>query len=181
MRHRTLTPVDESDGRRLAAELGPRGWKAERGIYMVHRRLPDRAGAFDVEEVSQDAVDAARREFFAPDLDADQFLLRDRLFGAAAGDRWFVVRDGGQVVSFCRLLADEDTAQVEDVGTLPRARGRGMARAVILAAVRAARADGYRLVWLGANADDWPRRLYVRLGFELVGGEVGLYLSPPNV
>ena len=172
MRHRAVFPLDEDEGERLAAELVPRGWKAERGIYMAHRRLPDRPSAIPVEEVTQDAVDDARRAFFAPDLDADQFLLRDRLFGEAAGDRWFVVRSADEVVSFCRLLADDDTAQVEDVGTLPKARGRGFARAVTLAAVRAARSEGYRLVWLGANADDWPRKLYARLGFELVWGDV---------
>ncbi|MGH2840879.1 MAG: PAS domain S-box protein, partial [Solirubrobacteraceae bacterium] len=41
-------------GERLAQELAPRGWDVERGIYMVHRRLPDRQGAFDVGEVTQD-------------------------------------------------------------------------------------------------------------------------------
>jgi len=178
MRHRSIFPVDEREGERLAAELGPRGWKVERGVYMAHRRLPDRQGAFGVEEVGQEAVDAARREFFAPDLDADQFLRRDRLLGEAGGDRWFVVRDGGDVVSFCRLLADDDTAQVEDVGTLPRARRRGMARAVTLTAVRAARRDGHRLVWLSTHAEGWPRKLYARLGFEIVGGGVSLYLTP---
>jgi ribosomal protein S18 acetylase RimI-like enzyme len=145
---------------------------------MVHRRLPDRPGAFDVDEVGQEEVDGARREFFG-DLDPDQFLLRDRLFNDAGGERWFVVRENGEVVSFCRLLVDDDNAQIEDVGTLPRARGRGFARAVTLAAVKAARRDGHRLVWLGASADDWPRKLYERLGFEVVGGDFSLYRSPP--
>jgi len=180
MRHRSVFPLDERDGERLAAELEPRGWDAKRGIYMVHRRPPDRPGAFEVKEVVQDVVDPARRAFFAPDLDADQFLLRDRLLGAAGGDRWFVVREADVVLSFCRLLADDDTAQVEDVGTMPHARGRGLARAVTLAAVTAARADGHRLIWLAASADDWPRQLYARLGFELVGAEVSLYLAPPG-
>jgi ribosomal protein S18 acetylase RimI-like enzyme len=180
MQHRTVIPVDEQDGERLAAELGPLGWDVQRGIYMVHRRLPDRPAAFAVEEVRQEEVDAARREFFSPDLDPDQFLFRDRLFGAAGGDRWFVTRDGGEVVAFCRLLVDEDNAQVEDVGTLPRARGRGYARAVTLAAVKAARRDGHRLVWLGASADDWPRKLYTRLGFEVVGGDFTMYRPPPK-
>ena len=180
MKHRSIFPRDERDGARLAAELGPRGWDAQAGIFMAHRRLPDRPGAFAVEQVGQDAVDAARREFFAPDLDPDQFLFRDRLFGREGGDRWFVVRERDEVLAFCRLLVDDDNAQVEDVGTLPRARGRGMARAVILAAVRAARADGHRLVWLAASAADWPRELYVRLGFELVGGDMTLYRPPPK-
>jgi len=192
MRHRALLPRDERDGERLAAELVPRGWKVERGIYMAHRRLPDRPGAFAVEEVGQDEVDEARRAFLGPDLEkwsdeedisaetVDQFLVRDRMFGKVGGDRWFVARDAEDVVSFCRLLTDDDSAQVEDVGTLPQARGRGFARAVVLAAVKAARGDGHRLVWLGANAEDWPRRLYARHGFEVVRADVSLYLSPPK-
>ncbi|HEX6115543.1 MAG TPA: GNAT family N-acetyltransferase [Solirubrobacterales bacterium] len=190
--HRAIFPYDEREGERLAAELGPRGWKIERNFYMVHRRPPDRSGAVAVEEVTLDALEDARRAFLGPDQSdwsdderisaeaVDQFLLRDRLYGEAGGDRWFVAREEGEVVSFCRLLADDDTAQVEDVGTLLPARGRGFARAVILAAVRAARSDGDRLVWLSANAEDWPRKLYERLGFELAGGDVRIYLDPPG-
>jgi ribosomal protein S18 acetylase RimI-like enzyme len=60
-------------------------------------------------------------------------------------------------------------AEVCDVGTHPSHRGRGLARAVVTAAVAAARGDGADLIVVTADADDWPRQLYARLGFEPVG------------
>jgi predicted GNAT family acetyltransferase len=67
---------------------------------------------------------------------------------------------------------------VEEVGTLPSHRNRGYARAVVLAAVAASVAAGHDLTFIGAYADDWPRRLYARLGFEEIGEEVVLYRKP---
>jgi predicted N-acetyltransferase YhbS len=55
------------------------------------------------------------------------------------------------------------------VNTLEEHRGRGVGRAVVLAAAAAARASGADLVFLDADADDWPRLLYGRLGFDPVG------------
>jgi predicted GNAT family acetyltransferase len=60
-------------------------------------------------------------------------------------------------------------AEVADVGTLPEHRRRGLATAAVVAAARAARAGGADLVIVTADADDWPRQLYSRLGFEPLG------------
>ena len=65
--------------------------------------------------------------------------------------------------------ARDGIGQVEDVGTLPAARERGLGRAVTLAAARASAADGNELTYLGALADDWPRLMYAKLGFDEVG------------
>jgi GNAT superfamily N-acetyltransferase len=48
-------------------------------------------------------------------------------------------------------------------------RNRGLARAVVLSAAAAARDAGADLVFLRADAADWPRRLYERLGFAVAG------------
>ena len=63
---------------------------------------------------------------------------------------------------------DGDLGMVEDVFTLPDARGRGIATAMIDHCVRHARAHGAGPVFIGAHADDWPKQLYARLGFEPV-------------
>jgi ribosomal protein S18 acetylase RimI-like enzyme len=57
------------------------------------------------------------------------------------------------------------------VATLERFRGRGIARAVVLAAADAARAAGNDLVFLCADTQDWPIELYRRLGFDEIGSE----------
>ena len=61
------------------------------------------------------------------------------------------------------------SGQVEDVATLREARQRGLARAVVSAAIAASREAGHEHTCIAAVADDWPQLLYARLGFEPVG------------
>jgi len=73
-------------------------------------------------------------------------------------------------MSACRLLRDGNgIGQVEEVGTLTRARERGYAKATVLAAIAAAQAAGDETIFLTAEAADWPQLFYARLGFETVG------------
>ncbi|MGI8461167.1 MAG: GNAT family N-acetyltransferase [Solirubrobacterales bacterium] len=194
LRHRTIAVFDGDDGERLAPGLEARGFKIERGVYMIDRGEPDRPASaeIEVEEVGLDDLAVTRREFHRIGLAEemgeqwvtedvlDQFIARDAKFGEAFGDRWFVARENGEVASFCRLLAAEGLGQVEDVGTLPAARNRGLARAVMLAAVEASRAQDDEITFLCALADDWPRKLYARLGFEPFGREVCFYRDPED-
>jgi predicted N-acetyltransferase YhbS len=77
---------------------------------------------------------------------------------------------GGRVVAATDLFMSADdegtVAQVENVQTAEHARGRGLARALVTAAVARAHADGATCVFLVADAQDWPREFYGRLGFE---------------
>jgi ribosomal protein S18 acetylase RimI-like enzyme len=57
---------------------------------------------------------------------------------------------------------------------VPEQRGRGYASAVVLRAVEEARADGAELVFLVADAEDWPKELYRRLGFDEIGANLKL-------
>jgi ribosomal protein S18 acetylase RimI-like enzyme len=79
---------------------------------------------------------------------------------------------GGEVVSYTDLYVRGSAAQIEDVGTLPEHRGRGYAGAVILAAIGEARRAAADLVLLFAEAEDWPKELYRRLGFDELGSYV---------
>jgi ribosomal protein S18 acetylase RimI-like enzyme len=83
--------------------------------------------------------------------------------------RFFGVEVDGEVVSYSDLYQDGPDAQIEDVGTLPKHRNRGYARAVVLAAIGAARADGAEFVCLVADDEDWPKHLYAKLGFDELG------------
>ncbi|MBN9624301.1 MAG: hypothetical protein J0H06_15375, partial [Actinobacteria bacterium] len=71
--------------------------------------------------------------------------------------------------SCCCLLSDGRIGQVEEVATRLDSRERGYAKAIVLAAVAAAQADGNALVFLTAEAADWPQLMYANLGFETVG------------
>ena len=70
--------------------------------------------------------------------------------------------------------------QVEDVATLREARQRGLARAVVSAAIAASREAGHEHTFIAADADDWPQLLYTRLGFEPVGRLAWFRKKPPG-
>lgn len=76
-----------------------------------------------------------------------------------------VVDDDGRVLARTDLYLHEGVAQVEEVVTDPAHRGRGHATLLVRDAVARARAQLAMTVFLLADADDWPRRLYARLGF----------------
>jgi GNAT superfamily N-acetyltransferase len=99
----------------------------------------------------------------------DQLFENDRRYGLAGGDRWFVAPAEGEPMSACRLLRNDDIGQVEEVGTLEPARDRGLGRTVITTAIAASQAAGDQVIFLTADAADWPQLLYARMGFETVG------------
>jgi len=180
--HRTIALLDQADGRRVGLEVEehpdrwPR-WEVERDRYMVWRGAPEEP--FEAREVGLAEILGPRRAITVeesvpddvpqPQETAEQLLELDRRYGEAAGDRWFVAPAEGEPLSCCRLLRDGDIAQVEDVGTRAQARERGYAKAVVRAAIGAARAEAAATIFLVADAADWPQLLYGRLGFETVG------------
>lgn len=79
-----------------------------------------------------------------------------------------VLGDDGVPVAGAQLRIDGATAAIEAVQTEPDHQGRGLATALVTAAIGRARAAGCDLVWLLAVADDWPGGWYERLGFAQV-------------
>ena len=174
MRHRTVVVADPDEGGRLRPSFERLGWATERDLYMVLRREPDRAADLAAAEVPYEEVRGIRRAIIGegdrvtPQA-LEQLLAGDPVVPADVSDRWFAARLEGRIVSCCRLLSRAGVGQVEDVGTLPDARRWGAARAVVLAAAAASRRADHELTFIGALADDWPWRLYERLGFDRVG------------
>jgi ribosomal protein S18 acetylase RimI-like enzyme len=170
---------DEADGERLRPgfEALP-DWEVERVRYMAWRGGTGREPAAAVRETTLAEILPLRRELTRESMPQgsdyleatlDQLLEMDRRFGDAAGDRWFVAPGDGEPAAACRLLAGDGIAQVEDVGTLEPARERGLAQSIVLAALAAARALDPELIFLSADAADWPQLIYEKLGFETVG------------
>lgn len=176
--HRTVAIRGEEDGARLAREFeAVPGWEAEATVYLVWKGARPSPPAVATRETPLAGLKDLRRELIraglhpeATDLEAttEQLLEMNRRFSAAAGDRWFVA-PSGIPASACCLLSGEGIGQVEDVGTLPAARGQGLAQGVVLAAANASREAGHRTTFLSADADDWPRLMYEKLGFQPCG------------
>jgi GNAT superfamily N-acetyltransferase len=162
-------------GARLAPRLRAAGWLVEREVFMVLRRDRDREAppglAREVDEATIRAVEAQTisEEPYGEPAIIEQLLASRSALGRAGRARYFVAAGEGVDACHATLYSDGVVAQLEDVGTLKALRGRGLARAACSAALDAATAAGHELVFVVADDEDWPKRLYAKLGFDPVG------------
>jgi ribosomal protein S18 acetylase RimI-like enzyme len=184
-RHRSVDVPDDADGTRIALGLAEFGYTGDHALNMVHRRDPDRESDRSAEEVDHPTI----RPFLiesnlqepwgkAPGV-AEALADHARVLVQRAGCRFFAVRIDGHLAGACQLYLLDDVAQIESVVTVEQFRGLGVARSVVLRAVREARNAGADLVFLIADLNDWPHRLYGRLGFDEVGRGWSFTRWPP--
>ena len=144
-------------------------------MVMVQRRGPDRPAEHEVREVDEPTLrplwaEAIRSEPHGQDETLVQQILEHRRdVGRAISTQLFAAEADGKLVAHTELYSEDGVGQVENVFTLPDYRGRGLARSLVLHAVAESRAAGNELTFLVADADDWPQRLYEKLGFETIG------------
>ena len=174
LRHRKVEVLDEAAGERLAGEFQALGWHVERDLVQPHRRPADREVDISfVEEVDTETLAPvwaeAMRKDFGSDDDVIRQLTEHKQVLAVAGARFFAARVDGVLASYCDLYSDGQTAQIEAVQTLERFRNKGLARAVVSGALAASEAEGHDLTFLLADEADWPKQLYEKLGFDVVG------------
>jgi GNAT superfamily N-acetyltransferase len=158
-------------------EQGFRGakWKVERDVVMILSGFPDRAADTRVvDDAGEDEMLELMRRWYEDDeptsTEVEQLVEFGRREARVLGDRLLGVRSGdGRLVAITKLRSDGSTAQVEDVYTVPEARGRGFARALIIRAVELARDGGHDMTFIVADDEGWPKLLYERLGFRAVG------------
>lgn len=160
----------------LTSALVEAGYEREDQIVMTWLRPPDidRPPATDVTELDiEQRVDIADR-VWAEDFDQPDPVVRRELAERAhsamtAAQCTFlgVVGADGGIEASCDLFVRGDVAQIEEVSTLTPFRGRGHASRLVRAAAERATAAGAGTVFLVAEADDWPKDLYARLGFDV--------------
>jgi GNAT superfamily N-acetyltransferase len=173
LQHRRVTVHDAAAGARLAPGLRALGWDVERLVVMVQRGTSPVINTLAVTELKGESWRAFRRRSLENE-DMNPATVRqmenavDTLI-ERVGLRVFGALVDGAVVSGCDLFSDGATAQIEAVVTLEEYRNRGLAKAVVWRAVEEARSGGHDLIFLVANADDWPRVLYKNLGFTEIG------------
>jgi GNAT superfamily N-acetyltransferase len=188
--HRQLVFDDADAGERAAATLADRGWKRDRIVFMGFTGDPPAADGDDrAREISDAELGHLQRAALAEDVSAielrrglvDQLVVAQRALRAGTPARGFGAGDGDGLQSMCTLFLSTDVqrrrvAMIDEVGTLRGHRERGLARAVVLTAVAAARAWRADLIAVPADADDWPQLMYARLGFAPIGRRVALTL-----
>jgi ribosomal protein S18 acetylase RimI-like enzyme len=184
LERRLIFVPDPAIGDALAPWFKEQSWRIDRHVVMVQLREPETDADLSlVREVEEPDQREARRRVLANEPWASPEVL-DQIFAAKAriGERvttrFFAVEVDGEVVSYSDLYLDGADAQVEDVGTVPEQRGRGYAKAVVLGAIAEARKAGAEFVCLVADAHDWPKELYRRLGFDEVGHYTKFFTPP---
>lgn len=186
--HRRCEVPDEAVGASLEQFFRRIGWQVDQEMIMVHRGGGKRsADTQSVEEVTREDLLPLREEISRAEHWADddqvvaEVLDANRLWEQAGNARHFAIRADGVPVAAADLYSDGRIAQVEAVATLPEHRGRGYGSAVVLRAVEEAQSTDHDLIFLTADANDWPKELYARLGFEEVGRTWSFLRTPEKV
>jgi RimJ/RimL family protein N-acetyltransferase/GNAT superfamily N-acetyltransferase len=164
----------EQGGDATAGALAGHGYVRSTHIVFAHAREPDRrVDTSMVQEVEFDRIVPVRiattiAEPWGDDEIAEQLNDAKRLIMQAVATRFFAATVDDRVAAYCEIRSDGRTAQIEDVEAVSAYRGRGLGRAIVQHALDEARRT-HDVVFLEALADDWPRQLYAKLGFDAVG------------
>jgi len=177
--HRHVVLDDADTGERLAAELSDAGWERRRTGFMAFTADPvsvtadGRAREISGTEMQALQLAGLREEASVADARSGlplRLMAAQRALRAGTPARCFGAGDDGDLQSMGTLFLDADVsgrrvAMLAEVETLPGHRERGLARAVVSAAVAAAHAWNAELIVVAVDADDWPQLMYARLGF----------------
>lgn len=170
--HRQILVDHDVTGEQLAPGFHDLGWRVDRHVIMVHRAMPDRlADTSEVVQVEEEDVWPSREEYLRgypwcdTDESASQMHAAYRIWMRAGDGRDFAILRDGKPVSFALRWRRNAIVQIEDVATLEAYRNQGLSRAVVTHALEVAYEEGAELVFLVADAEDWPKEFYAKLGF----------------
>jgi ribosomal protein S18 acetylase RimI-like enzyme len=166
----------------VVRELRERGWMATPLIYMLHdgRTVPEGHG--ELQEVDYDAVrelrDVWHREDFGEHTESETFHAQAREVAELADVRVIATAREGRLTGFAQVETHDGGSEITQVFVRPERRGGGLGGALTARAIRAG-SNAAPEVWICAERDDRPRRLYERLGFRAIV-ETGAAILPPR-
>jgi ribosomal protein S18 acetylase RimI-like enzyme len=172
-----IVPMPDS----VVRQLRERGWMATPLIYMLHdgRAAPQCRG--ELVEVEYDAVrelrDIWHREDFGEHSETAGFHAQAREVAELAGARVFAAVQEGRPNGFAQVETHDGGSEVSQVFVRPECRGAGLGRTLTARAIQAG-AEAAPEVWICAERDGRPRRLYERLGFRAVLETGSAILAP---
>jgi len=167
---------------RVVAALRQRGWMANPVIFMLHDGRAVPAGDAELAEADYDAVRELRdiwlREDFGERIETEAFHRQAREVAELADVRVIATLQEGRPTGFAQVETHDGGSEVTQVFVHSEHRGAGLGAALTARAIRIA-AGAAPDVWICAERDDRPRRLYERLGFRPVV-EAGVAILPPK-
>ena len=174
--YRHIVVEHEATGRVLEEPFRLAGWSVEREVFMSLEGDPDRRVDTGTVELLNEVQMQELMRMWA--LEEHSGISEERLgqldtYNKRVGRLWdekcYGVKEGDRPLTITKLRRGSGVAWVEDVYTVPEARGRGRARAVVTRVTELARAGNPELTFIIADDNDWPKELYRKIGFEPVG------------
>jgi GNAT superfamily N-acetyltransferase len=167
--HRRLEFDRASWGEPLREGFHRLGWETERDVWLRYGgEIPPMPAG--VEEVPWAVANGLREQWHHEDRPDDhdmRYLKEWEEINSVLDVRVWVVREAGEPVAFAAAERAGGSAEVGPVYVRADRRGNGLGATVIRAALAATgRVPG--TIWIAADDEGRPRRLYERLGFEPV-------------
>ena len=169
--------------RELAYSLAREGWHVTELWLMICRLPPDRVprGRKPLEGPAMRRLKGRLGvEQGLPPASIEQFDRYDDLRARAAARLAFGGFDGATPMALADMYLRGDIAAIEDVATLNRARGRGLATAAVLGATAAARSASPPAPSTCSRRPRSPAGFYEPLGFEQIASAWECELPPPG-
>jgi GNAT superfamily N-acetyltransferase len=174
--YRHVVVVDGTTDPSLEDAFGAAGWNVDREVVMAlvetsHREVDTRS-VIELSEAQMLALMGGWMTEEQPERanGLDQVEEYNRREGGLWNERCFGILDEeGAPAAISKLRVDGTTAWVEDVYTVPEARGRGYARTLVTYAAGLTRSAEHDLTFIIADDNDWPKNLYAEIGFRPLG------------
>jgi GNAT superfamily N-acetyltransferase len=165
--HRRIEFEAEDEAQRLAEGFRRLGWRTYRLVSLRFAGELPAPGEVAVVEVPYDAVDSLRRAWHEEDFPGSDTSYMDdaREVSLKRDVRVVAALADGAPIGFAQVEVADDGIEIEDVYVSAEHRGRGVGGSITAAALHWAAAQRPRDIWIVADAEGRPRRLYERLGF----------------
>jgi GNAT superfamily N-acetyltransferase len=175
--YRHILVEDEPTASRLEGPFRAAGWTVDCEVLMALAEPSDKdVDTSSVVELSEEQMLVLMRRWIAEERPSISAVGLDQVeeYNRREGRLWkerrlgIVDRDNSPI-AITKLRVDRSIAWVEDVYTVPDARRRGHARALVSHATALASSAGCHLTFIIADDNDWPKDLYARVGFRPLG------------
>jgi ribosomal protein S18 acetylase RimI-like enzyme len=173
-----MTPMPDE----VVSDLRGLGWMVTPLIFMLHAGDASRVELPELVEVDYDQVrelrDIWHREDFGEHTEAEEFHAQAREAAELADVQVVAMIRDGRPIGFAQVETHDGGSEVAQVFVHPDFRGQGLGAALTAQATHIAGRSAPN-VWICAERDDRPRRLYARLGFRPVV-ETGVAIRLPR-